>query len=62
MATITRTREIERDAPDDEGRGIFSVIVLAGTIAFAGAGMALAILLGAYSVQLDTLIVKPIWR
>jgi drug/metabolite transporter (DMT)-like permease len=36
--------------------------VLVGTIALAGVGMAFAILLGAYSVQLDTLVVKPIWR
>jgi hypothetical protein len=62
MAAITRTQESETDASGDENRSTFSMIVLAGTIAVAGVGMAVAILLGAYSVQLDTLVVKPIWR
>ena len=62
MATVTRTREIGTGAPADEDRGIFSMILLVGTIALAGAGMAFAIVLGAYSVQLDTLVVNPIWR
>jgi hypothetical protein len=62
MATITSTRETETDARDDDERGIFSMIVLAGTIALAAAGMAFAIILGAYAVQLDTLVVRPVWR
>ena len=62
MATTTSTRKIETDAAAEETRGIFSLILLVGTIALAGVGMACAILLGAYSVQMDTLVVKPVWR
>ncbi|HEY7034645.1 MAG TPA: hypothetical protein VH482_25125 [Thermomicrobiales bacterium] len=62
MATTTRTQETETDPPADDERRLFSMIVLVGTIALAGAGMAFAILLGAYAVHLDTLVVRPVWR
>jgi hypothetical protein len=60
MTTMTRQQAGETIGTSDAERHIFSILVLVGTIAFAGTGMAVAILLGAHVVQIETLAGLPI--
>jgi hypothetical protein len=59
MSTMTGNRTHDAFEPTDAERRTFSIVVLAGTIALAGAGMALAILLGAHAVRIESLAAIP---
>lgn len=55
MSTMTRNRSDDGFGPSEAERRVFSVLVLAGTIILAGAGMACAILLGAHAIRIEAL-------
>jgi hypothetical protein len=59
MSTMTRNRSHDGFGSTEAERRVFSVLVLAGTIALAGAGMALAILLGAHALRIEALAALP---
>jgi hypothetical protein len=55
MSTMTRNQSHDAFGSTETERRVFSILVLAGTIALAGAGMAFAILLGAHALRIEAL-------